>query len=123
MRMVYILGGVIAFALGTVGTVLPVLPTVPFYLLATWCFAKSSRRLHDWLHARTLYQKHMTPFFNGEGLSIRQKVTMMSIYTTQYWFWESFPSTSVSPVMVMPLMMLLIPSTSCPSARSALSSA
>ena len=35
MRMVYILGGVIAFALGTVGTVLPVLPTVPFYLLAT----------------------------------------------------------------------------------------
>ncbi|MFR2885184.1 MAG: YbaN family protein [Merdibacter sp.] len=44
MRMVYILGGVIAFALGTVGTVLPVLPTVPFYLLATWCFAKSSRR-------------------------------------------------------------------------------
>src|SRR5699024_11228077 len=79
MRMVYILGGVIAFALGTVGTVLPVLPTVPFYLLATWCFAKSSRRLHDWLHARTLYQKHMTPFFNGEGLSIRQKVTMMSI--------------------------------------------
>ena len=77
MRMVYILGGVIAFALGTVGTVLPVLPTVPFYLFATWCFAKSSRRLHDWLHARTLYQKHMTPFFNGEGLSIRQKVTMM----------------------------------------------
>lgn len=69
MRMVYILGGVIAFALGTVGTVLPVLPTVPFYLLATWCFAKSSRRLHDWLHARTLYQKHMMPFFNGEGLS------------------------------------------------------
>ena len=66
MRMVYILGGVIAFALGTVGTVLPVLPTVPFYLLATWCFAKSSRRLHDWLHARTLYQKHMTPFFMDE---------------------------------------------------------
>ena len=81
MRMVYILGGVIAFALGTVGTVMPVLPTVQFYLLATWCFAKSSRRLHDWLHARTLYQKHMTPFFNGEGLSIRQKVTMMSITT------------------------------------------
>ena len=81
MRMVYILGGVIAFALGTVGTVLPVLPTVPFYLLATWCFAKSSRRLHDWLHARTLYQKHMMPFFNGEGLTLRQKVTMMSVTT------------------------------------------
>ncbi|HJC36653.1 MAG TPA: YbaN family protein [Candidatus Merdibacter merdavium] len=81
MRTIYILCGIAAFALGTLGTVLPILPTVPFYLLATWCFAKSSRRLHDWLNAKPLYQKHMTPFFNGEGLSIRQKVTMMSITT------------------------------------------
>lgn len=81
MKIVYILVGTLAFALGTIGTVLPVLPTVPFYLLATWCFAKSSRRLHDWLHAKPLYQKHMTPFFNGEGLTVRQKVTMMSITT------------------------------------------
>ncbi len=81
MRIFYIFIGLLAFVLGTVGALLPVLPTVPFYLLATWCFAKSSRRLHDWLHARPLYQKHMAPFFKGEGLTVRQKVTMMSVTT------------------------------------------
>ena len=68
-KMIYAAIGLIAFVLGTIGAFLPVLPTVPFYLLATWCFAKSSARLEAWLHSKPLYQKHMTPFFNGEGLT------------------------------------------------------
>lgn len=85
-KMIYAAIGLIAFVLGTIGAFLPVLPTVPFYLLATWCFAKSSARLEAWLHSKPLYQKHMTPFFNGEGLTIRQKVTMMSITTIMMLF-------------------------------------
>lgn len=81
MKFLYVFVGIIAFALGSIGVVLPVLPTVPFYLLATWCFARSSRRLHDWLNSKPLYRKHMTAFFNGEGLTVRQKVTMMSVTT------------------------------------------
>lgn len=48
-RGLWLAGGLIALALAAVGIVLPLLPTVPFLLLAAFCFARSSERLHRWL--------------------------------------------------------------------------
>ena len=48
-RVLWLSAGLICVALGIVGAVLPILPTTPFMLLATFCFAKSSKRLHNWL--------------------------------------------------------------------------
>lgn len=35
-------GGIAAFATGTIGIAVPLLPTVPFYILAAFCFARSN---------------------------------------------------------------------------------
>ncbi len=49
MRIVYYLLGFIFLSLGIMGILLPILPTTPFVLLAAYCFARSSKRMHGWL--------------------------------------------------------------------------
>ena len=57
MRVIWLIFGLIVLGLGCLGVVLPLLPTVPFILLAAFCFAKSSNRLHNWLLTHRLFGK------------------------------------------------------------------
>jgi uncharacterized protein len=49
LRSLYIAVGLLSLAVGFIGAFLPLLPTVPFLLVSAYCFAKGSKRLHDWL--------------------------------------------------------------------------
>ena len=62
MKYIYIAFGFIFFALGAIGTTIPILPTVPFLLLASACFAKGSDRINHWFHNTTFYKNHLEEF-------------------------------------------------------------
>lgn len=49
MRWGWWLIAYLCLGLGLIGIVLPVLPTVPFILAATYAAARGSERLHSWL--------------------------------------------------------------------------
>ena len=57
-KILYILIGCISLGLGIIGVILPILPTVPFVLLAAFCFAKSSERLDGWFKNTKLYREN-----------------------------------------------------------------
>ena len=48
-RLIWLMVGALALALGAIGIVLPLLPTTPFLLVAAFAFAESSERMHQWL--------------------------------------------------------------------------
>ncbi len=80
-RIIYLILGCITLALGTVGTVLPVLPTVPFFMLAGFCFAKSSQKLHNWFTNTKLYKDNLADFVAGKGMTVQTKVRIMVTVT------------------------------------------
>lgn len=49
MKLLWNAAGWTSFGLGAIGAFVPLLPTVPFMLLAAFCFARGSQRFHDWL--------------------------------------------------------------------------
>ena len=49
MRVIWIIAGLLSTLIGVIGIFLPLLPTVPLLLLAAFCFARGSERLHHWL--------------------------------------------------------------------------
>jgi len=80
-RIIYIIVGCICLGLGTVGVVIPVLPTTPFYLVTVYCFARSSKRLEDWFKSTKLYKKHLESFVEKKGMKVSTKAGILTSVT------------------------------------------
>ena len=80
-KMLYVAVGCAGVVLGAVGAVVPLLPAFPFLLLAAYCFARSSERLHTWFIGTKLYKANLESYVQGRGMTMRTKLRIMAIVT------------------------------------------
>jgi uncharacterized membrane protein YbaN (DUF454 family) len=79
LRWTLFIIGCIAVGLGVIGIFLPLLPTVPFLLLALACFARSSARFYSWLHDHTHLGPLVRPYLQGRGLNRATKIKAIGL--------------------------------------------
>lgn len=80
-KILYIILGCISVGLGAVGAVVPMLPAFPFLLLAAFCFARSSEKLHTWFINTKLYKKNLESYVQGRGMTTATKIRIMITVT------------------------------------------
>lgn len=81
-KYIYITIGLIAFVLGSIGVIIPILPTTPFLLLASFCFARGSDKFNNWFKGTKLYKKHLESFVNERAMTLKQKICILAFADT-----------------------------------------
>lgn len=69
--------GFVAIGIGAAGVILPVLPTTPFLLLASFCLAKGSERFHTWFTGTRLYRRHLEQFVKTRAMTRKAKFQLL----------------------------------------------
>ena len=82
VRYIFLTIGAISFVLGTAGIVIPLLPTVPFYMLTLFCLARGSERFHKIFLESSLYQKTVGAYERDKALTLRTKLSILASVTT-----------------------------------------
>lgn len=77
IKLLWLMIGIVSMVLGAIGVVIPVLPTTPFLLLASFCFAKGSDRFHKWFIGTKLYKKHLESFVTSRSMTLKTKLCIL----------------------------------------------
>lgn len=98
-RLFFFASGAASLALGVLGAFLPLLPTVPFILLAAFCFARSSPRAERWLLEHRNFGPHIRSWRETRSVSRSAKRTA----------WAAFAVSAAVGLILLPLPWNLVP--------------
>lgn len=77
LKFIYLVLAFIFFGIGAIGVVVPVLPTTPFLLLASFFFARGSERFNKWFLSTKLYKKYLEEFVRTRSMTLKNKLSIL----------------------------------------------
>lgn len=72
-KIIFITLAFIFVALGIIGVILPILPTTPFLLAASYFFSKGSDKFHKWFTSTKLYENYLQDFVETRAMTLKAK--------------------------------------------------
>lgn len=81
-KLLYITLAFVFVTIGALGAVLPVLPTTPFLLLASFFFTRGSDRFNNWFMSTRLYKDHLEDFLESRSMELKTKVKLLLLATS-----------------------------------------
>ncbi|GAW66940.1 MULTISPECIES: YbaN family protein [Geobacteraceae] len=85
LRLILIGVGWVSIVCALLGLFLPLVPSVPFLLLAVFCFSRSSEKFHHWLVEHRHFGPLLKDYLVHGGISVRAKAAAICAV------WISFP--------------------------------
>lgn len=101
-RILYIIGGTLSLALAIFGIVLPGLPTTPFALLSAYLYAKSSRKLYNWLLKNKILGPRIKNYHKRNGVTRKGKIGII------IFMWTMVCISSFLIIKIIPLRILIL---------------
>lgn len=103
-KSIYIAIGLICVVIGSIGVILPVLPTTPFLLLASACFVKGSDKFDKWFKETKLYKNHLEGFVNSRSMTMKTKVSLILFADVMI----AFPLIIIDSLVMKTILILVI---------------
>lgn len=77
-KQVWIILGFIFTGIGTIGLILPLMPGLVFFIIASYCFARGSRKLLRALLSNRHVGPQIMDWKRGKGMAVKTKVMAIS---------------------------------------------
>lgn len=83
---------------------LPIIPTTPLLLLASFCFVKGSEKFERWFKQTKIYKKHLESFVKKRAMTVKQKVTILLLADIMI----AFPFIIMDSVPIRVMLLLIV---------------
>ena len=109
IRILWLVLGLVCVGLGTIGIVLPILPTTPFLLAAAACFCKSSTRLYNWLINNKWFGEYIRNYKEGKGIPMKTKIIALIVLWATIGVSNIFILSQLLPSsLVLPMQLIML---------------